>query len=82
MVGQMSFESQHVLRELLLGTFVCFLVFSPLVYFGLVAFLRLRSRTRDAERGRTRDANKCWGCGYDLRHSTEVCPECGREIGF
>lgn len=35
---------------------------------------------RDAEHFRRIDNGLCVGCGYDLRSSTDHCPECGRKF--
>jgi hypothetical protein len=45
---------------------------------GLPLLLRVRSERR--RRRRLRE-NRCLACGYDLRGSSQRCPECGETIG-
>jgi len=53
-------------------------------YWSLVLLLSIVPATAllRARRRRWKQRNRrCLGCGYDLRASTERCPECGRAIG-
>jgi hypothetical protein len=60
-----SFDGCHIPYWFLLLVFGC---------GGLPLILRVRSERR--RRRRLRE-NRCLACGYDLRGSSERCPECG-----
>lgn len=47
------------------------------VIFAVLPAARLAGRLRQNRRLRS---GRCPGCGYDLRASTDHCPECGRPI--
>lgn len=64
---------------LLLSLPVLFLadIAAALVFAGFVAWGNMRLQ-RDSQR---RAAGLCVRCGYDLRASSDRCPECGKVIG-
>jgi len=64
-----TFDRCHIPYWFLLLTFGC---------GGLPFVLRLRSRLRRRKRLRE---NRCLACGYDLRGSSQRCPECGEPAG-
>ena len=47
----------------------------PLAILPLTGFRRVIVRARRKRRG------QCLACGYDLRHTPDRCPECGRPVG-
>jgi hypothetical protein len=47
----------------------------PAVLFGILPFTLLRAKLI---RGRRRKQGHCIFCGYDLRATPNICPECGR----
>jgi hypothetical protein len=52
-------------------------------YWALVAILGLlpaRLLRQTSMRWRWRRQGRCGACGYDIRHSTDRCPECGTPI--
>ena len=49
------------------------------LYGTAPAPMLLRRRCGTVPRSRAR-AGKCLKCGYDLRVSRDVCPECGRRV--
>lgn len=44
-----------------------------------LAFVGFRNLALTLRRSRRRKAGQCPSCGYDVRHSGSVCPECGNE---
>ena len=46
----------------------------------LLILVRFRSSLREVRRLRRRSGGRCVECGYDLRGSTDRCPECGKAI--
>lgn len=59
------------------GTNVIFPLWLPLALFFLYPALREVARYHERARTRRRTAGLCVACGYDLRASTNRCPECG-----
>ena len=47
---------------------------------GVLALLPARLLRQALTRWRWHRHGRCGGCGYDISHSTDRCPECGQSI--
>ena len=66
--GDANWYTQFRIRALLLPYWFLILVSAPLV---------IVSARRSLVRWRWKSSGRCTSCGYDLRFSSGVCPECG-----